>query len=152
MNQPVELGKLLPRSSESNQFAKNWWNDEKARPLPGEDQDHTVFVIDFYDGCKYFGYTKEFVACRAASLATPMGGWGPNAFVQEHAQHVPYVIRCIRSNLDDQGAKELRGLLIAAAPENVHRGRGSSIQTQGCWLLHHEESPDTIPFLESIRE
>ena len=152
MNQPVELGNLLPRSSESNQFAKNWWNDEKARPLPGEEQNYTVFVIDFFDGCKYFGYTKEFVAYRAASLSTPMGGWGPNAFVQEHAQHVPYVIRCIRSNLDDQGARSLRGLLIAAAPENVHRGRGSSIQTQGCWLLHHEESPDTIPFLESTRE
>ena len=42
MNQPVELGNLLPRSSESNQFAKNWWNDEKARPLPGEEQNYTV--------------------------------------------------------------------------------------------------------------
>lgn len=103
MNQPVELGKLLPSSSESSQFAKNWWNDDKARPLPGEEQDHTVFVIDFYDGCKYFGYTKEFVPYRTASLSAPLGGWGPSVFVQEHAQHVPYVIRCIRSNLDDQG-------------------------------------------------
>ena len=36
-----------------------------SRLLPSEEGDHTVYVIDFYDRCKYFGYTREFVFYRA---------------------------------------------------------------------------------------
>ena len=42
-------------------FAQDWWSTDRFRLLPGEHEDHTVFVIDFYDRCKYFGYTKESV-------------------------------------------------------------------------------------------
>lgn len=41
-----------------------------SRLLPSEEGDHTVYVIDFYDRCNYFGYTRETVFYRAASLAT----------------------------------------------------------------------------------
>ena len=30
-----------------------------SRLLPGEEGDHTVYVIDFYDRGKYFEYTRE---------------------------------------------------------------------------------------------
>ena len=82
-------------------FAKDWWSTDRFRLLPGEEDDHSVFVIDFYDRCKYFGYTKESVFYRAASLATHIDSWVPNAFVMEHAQRVPYTIRCIKSGLND---------------------------------------------------
>ena len=32
------------------QFAKDWWSAETFRLLPGEQDGHTVFVIDFYEG------------------------------------------------------------------------------------------------------
>ena len=82
-------------------FAKEWWSTDRFRLLPGEEDHHTVYVIDFYDQCKYFGYTKELVFYRAASLATHIDSWAPNVFVMEHAQRVPYTIRCIKSGLND---------------------------------------------------
>ena len=50
--------------------------DDAFRLLPGEEGDHTVFVVDFYDRCKVFGYTKEPVFYRATPLATNLNGWG----------------------------------------------------------------------------
>ena len=70
-------------------FAKEWWSTDRFRLLPGEHDDHTVFAIDFYDRCKYFGYTKELVFYRAASLAAHIDSWAPNAFVMEHAAASP---------------------------------------------------------------
>ena len=128
---------LPDRPMKHIQFAKEWWHDDEARLLPGEERGHTVF--DFYDGCKYFGYTKEQVFYRAVSLTTSYGGWGTNPFVEQHAQRVPYVIRCIKSNLDDHEARELRDLLVAQAPQNVERGRGKTIQTPNCWMFSDTE-------------
>ena len=71
------------------QLAKDWWSADRFRLLPGEKDGHTVFVIDFYDRCKYFGYTKEPVFYRAASLAAHIDRWAPNAFVMEHTARVP---------------------------------------------------------------
>ena len=131
MNQPADISRLPHPPMEHVQFAGNWWYDDKARPLPGEECGYTVFVIDFYDGCKYFGCMKEYVAYRAAALSAYIGGWGPNFYVQ---QQVPYVVRCIKSNLNNDDAKELRDMLVAMAPENVQR-RGNTVQTANCWVL-----------------
>ena len=100
-------------------FANDWWSADRFRLLPGEHEDHTVFVIDFYDRCKYFGYTRESVFYRAASLATHIDSWEPNAFVMEHAARVPYAIRCISSGLNDLQARRLRNMLVAQAPHNL---------------------------------
>lgn len=128
---PVQL-------DETNQFAKDWWSGDTFRLLPGEEDDHTVFVIDFYDRCKYFGYTKESVFFRAASLATYIN-WTPHAFVMDHAQRVPYTIHCIKSGLNDLQAKRLRNMLVAQAPQNLLTPRGSCVQTPNCWLSEPEE-------------
>ena len=126
-------------------FARDWWSADRFRVLPGEQDDHTVFVIDFYDQCKFFGYTKECVFHRAASLAARIG-WGPNAFVMEHAQRVPYTIRCIKSGLNDLQARRLRNMLVAQAPQNLLTPRGSIVQTPTCWLHEPEELhlPETV--------
>ena len=127
-------------------FAKEWWSTDRFRLLPGEQEDHTVFVIDFYDRCKYFGYTKELVFYRAASLAAHTDSWAPNAFVMEHAQRVPYTIRCISSGLNDLQAKRLRNMLVAQAPQNLLTPRGSIVKTPNCWLHEPEELhlPETV--------
>ena len=115
-------------------FARDWWSADRFRLLPGEEDQHTVYVIDFYDQCKYFGYTKELVFYRAASLATHIDSWAPNAFVMEHTQRVPYTIRCIKSGLNDLQAKRLRNMLVAQAPQNLLTPRGCVVQTANCWL------------------
>ena len=96
------------------------------RLLPGEEGDHTVYVIDFYDRCKYFGYTREPVFYRAASLAAHVASWGTNIFVEEHAAQVPYAIRCIKSGLNDLQARRLRDTLVAQAPRTSSPSRVAS--------------------------
>ena len=115
-------------------FARDWWSADRFRLLPGEEGDHTVFAIDFYDRCKYLGYTKESVFYRAASLAAHIDSWAPNVFVMEHAARVPYTIRCIKSGLNDLQARRLRTVLVAQAPRNLSIPRGSIVQTPNCWL------------------
>ena len=134
MEQSVVPSHLPYDLVERVQFAKDWWHDDVARLLPGEERDHTVFVIDFYDGCKYFGYTKEDVTYRAASLVAHLGGWGTNPFVEEHAKCVPYVVRCIRSGMDRSGARQMRSLLVRLAPANRLAGSKTMVETADCWI------------------
>ena len=105
-------------------FAKHWWSTDRFRLVPGEEGAHTVFVIDFYDRCKYFGYTQGSVFHRAASLAAHIDSWAPNVFVMEHAARVPYAIHCIKSDLNDLQAKRLRNMLVAQAPQNERHPAG----------------------------
>ena len=119
---------------EQIKFARQWWLDDHARRLPGEEGGHTVFAIEFYDGCKYFGYTKDDVSYRAMSLITDVGGWGTNLFVEEHAKRVPYLVRCIRSGMDECEARQLRSLLLSFAGENRRVGSKSILETAACWL------------------
>lgn len=147
MTQRVELGKSLDHPVGHTQFAKDWWNSDAFRLLPGETDDYTVFVIDFYDRCKYFGYTKDPVLARTASLAANIGSWQTNTFVEEHAARVPYAIHCIKSGLNDLQARRLRDTLVTQAPENILTSRGSVVQTHKCWLSNHEDSDPPMPAL-----
>ena len=119
MEQTALLPHLPDSPAESTQFARNWWPDDKARLLPGEEQDQTVYVIDFYDRCKYFGYTRKPVFYLAASLAAHIASSGTNIFVEEHAERVPYIIRYIKSDLKDLPTRHLRDALLAQAPHNI---------------------------------
>ena len=120
-------------------LADRWWHEatSEGHRLPGEDSLNTVFVIDFYDDCRYFGYTKERVAYRAANLAFYLGARGTNSFVEDHARRVPYVVRCIASKLEERDAKEVRDLMAARAPKNFHHAYGTTVQSPDCWLLRH---------------
>ena len=89
MTQRVDLSNLPDDLKVRVQFTRDWWDDNKTRWLPGEERLNTVFVIE------YFGYTKEYVAYRVATLSAYIGGWGPTLFVEQHARNVPYVVRCI---------------------------------------------------------
>ena len=112
-------------------FARDWWHDDPVCLLPGEEGGHTVFVIEFYDGCKYFGYTRKSVVARVASLMSESGGWGSNAFVREHGGSVPCVVRCVASNMDQRQGRQLRDLLVARAPGDVYVAYGDPVQ----WVI-----------------
>ena len=117
--------------AEQIKFARDWWHDDPVCLLPGEESGHTVFVIEFYDGCKYFGYTRKSVVTRVASLMSESGGWGSNAFVREHGGSVPYVVRCVASNMDQRQGRQLRDLLVARAPGDVYMAYGDPVQ----WVI-----------------
>ena len=122
-------------SAQLARLAAEWWRHSLTRTLPGEEGGYTVFTLDFYDGCKYFGYTKEFVQDRAATLSSNIGPWQSSQFVMEHTLgQVPYIVCCIASSLTKQAAKELRDLLVALAPEENLRDRGPTTRDNKCWV------------------
>ena len=132
---PGEYVETTYTTAQLARLAAEWWRDDLTRTLPGEEGGYTVFTLDFYDGCKYFGYTKESIQDRIATLGSNIGPWQPNQFVMEHcSDQVPYIVRCIASNLAKQAAKELRDFLIALAPEEGLRGRGPTTSAKKCWV------------------
>ena len=130
-SQEPELTQVPAWLAEQIKFARDWWHDDPVCLLPGEEGGHTVFVIEFYDGCKYFGYTRKSVFARLASLMSESGGWGSNTFVREHGGSVPYVVRCVASNLDQRQGRQLRDLLVARAPGDVYVADGDPVQ----WVI-----------------
>ena len=88
MTQRVDLSNIPDDLKELVQFARDWWDDETRR-LPGEERLNNVFVIEYYDGCKYFGYTKEYVAYRVATLSADVGGEGPHPLHRAARPHRP---------------------------------------------------------------
>ena len=144
MNESADLSRAAPPDEyvETNyttaqlaRLAAEWWRDHQTSTLPGEEGGYTVFTLDFYDGCKYFGYTNESIQERVATLGSNIGPWQPSQFVMEHASdQVPYVVRCIASNLTKQAAKELREFLVALAPEEDLRDHGPATRANKCWI------------------
>ena len=124
--------------TDTTQFVHVWWqHDERDGRLPGEDTDHSVFVMDFFDGCKYFGFTSGPSSYRVASLTSHSGGLSPNAFVMEHiGEHVPYTVRCVQSGLTKDAARELRDTMVAQAPNTVQRS-GNTVQHRNCLAAHN---------------
>ena len=150
MAETFGIANIPDRRVEMYLVATNWWLEEGARPLPGEESQTTVFVVDFSDGCAYFGYTRESVAGRVASLMSDLG-WGGSEFVREHAGTVAYVVRCVASNLDERGASELRNLLVAQAPGDVSRRNGTTVTTSDCWPREGGTEADVLSLSEWIK-
>ena len=152
MNELPEFTQVPAGLAEQIKFARDWWHDDPVCLLPGEEGGHTVFVIEFYDGCKYFGYTRKSVVARVASLMSESGGWGSNAFVREHGGSVPYVVRCVASNLDQRQGRQLRDLLVARAPGDVYVAYGTTAITSDCWLSEGDtEEAEVMSFSEWIK-
>ena len=122
------------RFVETHLVAREWWREDETRLLPGETGVATVFVVEYADGCRYFGYTGDGVAGRVASLISDVGGWGANAFVREQAGGGPYLVRCVASNLDEWQARKLRDLMVTEAPGEWAFSSGTTLESAGCWL------------------
>ena len=60
-----------------------------------------------------------------------MAGVLSNAFVREHGGSVPYVVRCVASNMDQRQGRQLRDLLVARAPGDVYVAYGDPVQ----WVI-----------------
>ena len=97
-------------SAELSRLARDWWRAADDHLLIGEAGGRTVFVLDFWDGCRYFGYTRGSVFGRLATLLSEPGTFGFNPFVVGHAARVPYLVRCVASRMDERQARELRNL------------------------------------------
>ena len=58
MGEELKIDGGLDGSADLSLFASDWWRDDDARLLPGEESRRTVYQIEVRDGCQYFGYTR----------------------------------------------------------------------------------------------
>ena len=112
-------------------LAHDWWR-QRDRRLPGEGHAYSVFVIEYSDGCLYFGYTSEIVANRVAELSIQHYSGNPSLFVMEHARRTAYVVRCIASGLEQAEAAALRDALVAQSPEAHTRNARTAVRNPRC--------------------
>ena len=147
-NSTREINVAADRVAEMNLIARDWWGRDNPRLLPGECGGVTVFVLDFADGCRFFGYTGLPVSDRVAALVMKRGAYTTNDFVSGHAARVPYVVRCIASGLGRGDARHLRDFLVLLAPSQSAGAGRSVVESAGCWLAEDDAGGDSLPFSE----
>ena len=141
------------RFVETHLVAREWWREDETRLLPGETGVATVFVVEYADGCRYFGYTRKNVFGRLTEL---MGGSferGSHDFVREHGRAMAYVVQCVRSSLDRSSARQLRDQLVSQAPGDVYVSDGATATTSHCGLREGETEAEAevLSFSEWIK-
>ena len=105
--------------------------------------------MDFWDGCKYFGYTRGSVFARLATFFSEAGSSGFNPFVLGHAARVPYVVRCAASGLDEMQARQLRRLLVSEAPAELTSFNRTSVRVADCCLTGDVQAGGGLTFHEA---
>ena len=148
MDESVGIEGVPDRLAELYLVAKGWWSGADAVLFPGEAGGVTVFVIDFADGCRFFGYTGSRVFDRLSALVTKRGAYTANDFVSGHAVRVPYVVRCVASGLGRADARELRDFLVLLGPSRSAGAGRFVVESACCWLADVEVVGDSLPFSE----
>ena len=148
MEKGSEIEVVPEGSVDAARVARDWWSGADGRLLPGETGGVTVFVMDFADGCRFFGYTRSRVFDRVSALVTKRGTYAANAFVSDYAVQVPYVVKCVASGLGRGDAWELRDFLVLLGPSRSAGAGRSVVESACCWLVGDEAVGDSLPFSE----
>ena len=128
-----------------------WWAESHGCRLPGEEDGHTVFVIMFADGCRFFDYTTSGVMARVVDLGCgPVPSWR-DEFVSTHVDQMTYILQCIGSNLGAEDARELRDLLVREAPGDVRKRHGKAVDVRGCPLGEDASPALSMTFGEWVK-
>ena len=110
--------------------------------LPGEETANTVFVIQFQDGCEYFGYTSRGVFARLGQLVGGVDDWGSDDFVTRHCQAMVYVVRCVATNLGGYDARRLCDQQVSTASDHDCTVVKTAVVSGGCWLRDGDAGDD----------
>ena len=132
-------------------FVAEWWENAEGRRMPGEEGGYTVFTIEFWDGCRYFGYTQGSVFECVSDLGCGPVEVSQNKFVVEHGGQMAYVVQCVRSSLDRSSARQLRDQLVSQAPGDVYVADGSTATTSACLLREGESEAEVMSFGEWVK-
>ena len=151
MGKKLQIDGVPDRSADLGLLARDWWQENDGRLLPGEAGGITVFAIEFWDGCRVFDYTPGAVFERVSELGCgPVAVWRNN-FVVEHSREMAYVVRCVASDLARAAALELVNRLVVAAPGGMLPLGGGVLERRECFLGEHAPEPVTMSFAEWVK-
>ena len=122
-------------------FVAEWWEKADGRRLPGEEGGWTVFAIEFWDGCRYFGVTDMSILDAVDDLvASPFLG-RRSLFVSDHCGQMGYVVRCVGSDLSQELAEQLRSGLVHQSSVDSDSNEAGVVVGDGCVLAEVPKAP-----------
>ena len=76
-------------------FVTEWLETANGRRLPGEEGGCSVFAIQFWDGCRYFGVTDMSILEAVDDLVASPFLDRRSLFASDHCGQMGYVVRCV---------------------------------------------------------
>ncbi len=131
--------------------ARDWWQENDGRLLPGEAGGITVYAVEFWDGCRLFDYTQGSAFQRVSELGFGAVEVWRNRFVAEHMGQMAYVVRCVTSDLTVADAAEVVNRLVVVAPVGMLPLGGGALEHPECFLGENALEPVTMSFGEWVK-
>lgn len=118
-----------------------WWENAEARRLPGEEGEHTVFMIEFWDGCRYFGVTSASILDAVDDLVASPFLDRRSLFVSDHCGRMGYVVKCVGSALAQEVAEQLRADLVRHSSDDSDSKEAGVVVGDSCVFAEVPKEP-----------
>ena len=113
-------------------FVTEWLETANGRRLPGEEGGCTVFAIQFWDGCRYFGVTDMSILEAVDDLVASPFLDRRSLFASDHCGQMGYVVRCVETNLAEELAEQLRADLVHQSSVDSDSNEAGVAVGDGC--------------------
>ena len=122
-------------------FVTEWWENAEGRRLLGEKGGYTVFAVEFWDGCRYFGVTDMSVLDAVDDLVASPFLERRSLFVSDHCGQMGYVVRCVGSYLAQELAEQLRSDLVSQLAVDSDSNEAGVVVGDGCVFAAVPKAP-----------
>ena len=122
-------------------FVTEWWENAEGRRLVGEKGGYTVFAVEFWDGCRYFGVTDMSVLDAVDDLVASPFLERRSLFVSDHCGQMGYVVRCVGSDLAQELAEQLRSDLVSQLAVDSDSNEAGVVVGDGCVFAAVPKAP-----------
>ena len=122
-------------------FVTEWWEKAVERRLPGEEGAWTVFMIEFWDGCRHFGVTETSILDAVDDLVASPFLERRSLFVSDHCGQMGYVVRCVGSALTQDIAEQLRADLVHHSSVDSDSKEAGVVVGDGCVFAEVPKAP-----------
>ena len=122
-------------------FVTEWLETANGRRLPGEEGGCTVFAIQFWDLCNYFGVTDMSILDAVDDLVASPFLERRSEFVSDHCGQMGYVVRCVGSGLAQELAEQLRSDLVHQSSVDSDSNEAGVVVGDGCLFAEVPKAP-----------
>ena len=122
-------------------FVTEWWENAEGRRLVGEKGGYTVFAVEFWDGCRYFGVTDMSVLDAVDDLVASPFLERRSLFVSDHCGQMGYVVRCVGSDLAQELAEQLRSDFVSQLAVDSDSNEAGVVVGDGCVFAAVPKAP-----------
>ena len=132
-------------------FVAEWWENAGCRRLPGEDDGFTVFAIEIWDGCRFYGVTDMTILDAVDDLVASPYPDLRSLFVSQHCVQMGYVVRCVGSNLTQELAEQLRSDLVVRFAGDVDSNEAGVVVGDACIFSAVPKQPIRMSFGDWVK-